>query len=520
MRPFSAAPRITLRALFASAVMLMLGGPVGARPVQITILHTTDIHGHLLPTADYDGQQDVGGLLRCATRIEAIRKETPNLLLLDCGDLFQGSVESYLTAGRATLQAMEFLRYDAWILGNHEFDWGLPKLLALHDATSLPMLAANIVGRPSRPQPLSRVQPFLVREFEGVRVAVVGLITPGVPSWSTPDLLGDALFEKSVPALQRVMPAVKAAQPDIIVLATHQGLRPYGDDHANEVNAIAQAFPEIDVIIGGHSHQPVERALAGGHTLFTQAGYYAIWLGQLDLTYDTVARRLVQKNTRLHRIGADVPLHTGLTAVVQQDLDRAREYLARPAGQAVRTIKHQVDALGHSPVQQLICRAVAQASGADLVLHGILDEEDLPAGPLTMADIWRIVPYENRVAVLSVTASELTEILNENLKRRGNIQFMGPYGFTYEVEEGPGGPRATRIRLADGSTPHPRQRLKLCVNSYVVASGGQRFPRLREIAERPETRLQLLDLDTRTAVIDYVKAHQPLDPETWDGPAP
>lgn len=520
MRPFSRARRITWWTGFLGAVLLTLVSPARARPVEITILHTTDIHGHLLPTADYDGNQDVGGLLRCSTRIEAVRKEKPNLLLLDCGDLFQGSVESYLTEGRATVRAMEYLRYDAWILGNHEFDWGLPKLLALHDTTSLPMLAANIVGRPSRPNPLSRLQPFVVREFEGVRVAVVGLITPGVPSWSTPDLLGDALFEKSLAALKRVMPAVKAAQPDIIVLATHQGLRPYGDDHANEVNAIAEAFPEIDVIIGGHSHQPVERALAGGHTLFTQAGYYAIWLGQLDLTYDTVARRLVQKNTQLHRIGPEVPMHTGLTALVQQDLDRAREYLARPVGQAARVIKHQADPLGQSPVQQLICRAVAQASGAELVLHGILDEEDLPAGPLTMADLWRIVPYENRVAVLSVTTAELTEILNENLKRRGNIQFMGPYGFTYEVEEGGGAPRAVRIRLADGSTPHPRQRLKLGVNSYVVASGGQRFPRLREIAERPETRLQLLDLDTRSALIDYVKAHQPLDPENWKGVAP
>lgn len=495
---------------FLFALVALAALSARARPVEITVLHTTDIHGHLLPTADYNGVTNVGGLLRCATKIEEIRRQKDNILLLDCGDLIQGSAESFLTDGRATIRAMEYLRYDAWTLGNHEFDWGLTKLLALHDETSLPMLAANITGRPGLPGPLTKVRPFILREYEGVKVAVVGLITPGVPSWSTPDLLGDNLFERSVQALKRVMPEVRAAQPDILLLATHQGYRPYGDDHANELNAVAAAFPEFDAIIGGHSHQPVERALIGGHALYTQAGYYGIWLGQLDLTYDTVTRKLVQKNTRLYRISEEVPMSTGLTAVVKTDIEKAQAYLDRPVGQAKGVIKHRGDEMGRSPVQQLICRAMAEVSGAEIVLHGILDEADLPSGPLKMSDVWKIVPYENRIAVLAVTPAELTDILNENLKRRGNIQFMAPFGFSYELDAS--GKSVARILLADGSTPHPRKRLKLAVNSYVVASGGQRFPMLREIAERPETRLQLLEVDTRSSVIRYLEKHRPLDP--------
>ena len=510
-RPLQRRSGLTLARWLALVALAVT--PAGARPVELTLLHTTDIHGHLLPTSDYEGNREVGGLLRCATRIEQVRAERDHVLLVDCGDLYQGSAESYLTDGRATLRAMEFLKYDACVLGNHEFDWGLPKLLSLHQSTALPMLAGNIVGRPSRASPLARVQPFLMREIEGVRVAIVGLITPGVPSWSTPDLLGDALFERSVPALKRIMPAVHAAEPDILVLALHQGLRPYGDDYANEVKGIAEAFPEFDVILGGHTHQMVERALVGGNTLYAQAGYYAIWLGQVDLTYDTVTRRVVQKRAQMHRLGTEVPMHTGLTAVVQQDLDRARDYLQGKAGHSDAVLRHAVDGLGQSPIQQLICRSLAEATGADLVLHGVLDEEDLPAGEIRVSDVWRIVPYENRSALLSVTPAELTEILDENLKRKGNIQFMGPFGFTYEIEDQAGTPHAVRLRLADGSIPHPRQRLRVAVNSYVVASGGRRFPRLREIAERVETRLQLLDVDTRSAVLAYLAKHQPLHAE-------
>jgi len=496
------------------AVWLCGTGMVGARPVEITVLHTTDIHGNLLPTSDYDGHHDVGGLLRCATRIEEIRAEKANVLLVDSGDLIQGSAVSYLTQGRSTIRAMEYLRYDAWTFGNHEFDWGLSPLLALHNATKLPMLAANIVGRPGQANPFGRLKPYIVREVDGVKVVIVGLITPGVPTWSTPDLLGDTLFERSLPALSRIMPHVQAENPDILLLTTHQGYRPYGDDHANEVNAIAQAYPEFDAILGGHSHQPVEKALVGGHTLYSQAGYYGIWLGQLDLTFDTVTRQLVQKQARLHRMDSGIPLHTGLMAVVEQDITASRAYLEQEVGETAAPLTERSDALGRSDIQQLICRALAEATGADLVLHGVLDEAQLPAGPVHMSDVWGIVPYENRAAMITVTAGELTDILNENLAHRGSIQFMGPYGFTYATEGQGGAQRAIHIRLADGSIPHPRQRLKLCVNSYVVASGGKRFPRLREIAEQPESRLRLLEVQTREAVVSYLKAHRGLSPES------
>lgn len=502
-----------IRRIAAGVVLaaVVAGVPAGARQVEITILHTTDLHGRVLPTVDYDGRRDVGGMLRCATAIEKARAERPQALLVDCGDLFQGSAESYLTDGRLMTRVLEWLRYDAWVLGNHEFDWGLPKLQALQDGTRLNMLAANIVGRPGVATPLPRVRPYVIREVDGVKVALVGLITPGVPTWSTPDLLGDAWFERSVAALKRVIPQVRAEDPDILILATHQGYRTFGDDHANEINAIAREFPDFDAIIGGHSHTPVERALVGGRTLFTQAGYYGIWLGQLDLTYDTVARKVVQHRARLHPVDQNVPRHAALEELVRDDLNRAEAYLAERVGEAAEAIPFATDAFGRSPVQMLICRAIAEAADAEIVLHGLLDESPLAAGPLSMADVWRVVPYENRIAVALLTAEELQEILRENGQRRGNIQFMGALGLSYDWgEAAPGQAEVHHLRLPDGSPLHPRKRFRVAMNSYVVASGGQRFRRLREIVERPESRLRLLDIDTRSAVRSYVGRNSPL----------
>lgn len=513
-------PKRRLGLAFGAALAIACSADwAGARPVEITVLHTTDLHGHVLPTTDYNGRKDVGGLSRVSTLIRRIRAQKPNSLLVDCGDLYQGAAESYLTDGRIMIRAMDWLRYDAWILGNHEFDWGLPKMMRLHDQVATPMLAANLVGRPGRPQPFSRLRSFVVREVDGVKVAIVGLITPGVPTWSTPDLLGSSLFERSVQALQRIMPAVREQSPDVLLLATHQGYKRQGDDHANEIHAIARAFPEFDAIIGGHSHQPVPEAWVNGRMLYTQAGYYGVWLGQLDLVYDTVARRVIQKTATLHEVDATVERDPELEALVASDLKRAESYLRQRVGRATTRLSWTADEFGTSPVQKLIARSIAEASGAPLVLHGVLDEQTIEPGDLTMADIWRIVPYENRVAVMHVTASELLEILAENAMARGSVNFMGLHGAQYKwAVHADGAPQPTALTLADGSIPHPRQRMKLAVNSYVVASGGGRYKRLREIAERPESRLQILDVDTRGAVLEYVRKHSPLDVDVLMSP--
>ena len=493
-------------------VLLSLALSADGRLVEIRILHTTDIHGHILPTRDYDGNENVGGLLRCATLIRQLRAERSNVLLVDCGDLYQGSAESFLTGGRIMIRALNELDYDAWALGNHEFDWGLEKLIAVQDAASVAILSANIVTRPDLKNPLSRVKPFVIKEMDGLRVAILGLITPGVPSWSRPDLLGGLEFERSVKALSRVMPAVREASPDIIILATHQGYKPHGDDHANEIKAIAAAFPEIDVIIGGHSHRPVED-IRLGETLYAQAGYYANWLGCLDLSYDTVSRRLVNRSARVIPIGAQYEEDAALKGLFKEDLDRAEKYLSEKVGETRSTLSAAPDAMGRSPIQYLIARAIAEATRADVVLHGALSEDDLLAGEILMKDVWRMVPYENRIGVLMLTSSEITEILNENMRNRGGIQFMSAYGLDFDTERRDGNTVVSRLRLPDGSPLHPRKRFRVALNSYVLASGGTRFPTVRRLADQPESRLEVTTLDTRTVVTDYIRKHSPLSLE-------
>ncbi|MBU1909158.1 MAG: metallophosphoesterase, partial [Verrucomicrobia bacterium] len=132
------------RALLLLVTLWMISQAVTAREVTITLLHTTDVHGHLQSTRDYEGNENVGGLLRCATLIQAIREQTPTALLVDCGDLWIGSLESFVTRGAVVRRAVAWLRYDAWVVGNHDFDWGLTAFQRLLESAPAPALAANI----------------------------------------------------------------------------------------------------------------------------------------------------------------------------------------------------------------------------------------------------------------------------------------------------------------------------------------------------------------------------------------
>ncbi len=469
------------------------------RKVALSIVHTTDLHGYILPTTDYDGNDDLGGFLRCAARIEAIRQDVPNMVLIDCGDTFQGSPESYETRGRLVIDGLNRLRYDAWILGNHEFDWGTEALRGLNEQAEVPLLAANARFPSGAESWLPGLKPYVVRDLDGVRVVVVGLVTPGITRWSLPNLVQGMLFDRSVETLQALMPEIHALKPDVLIVAVHQGFKYQGDDFANEIRAIASAFPEIDVLLGGHTHLPVEDMRING-VLYSQAGYHGIWLGRVDLVYDTVAGKVIEKAGTLELMTGDIPYHEGLLAAWKPDLDRVERTLSRPLGFNPARLTTRPNLMGVSPVQQLIARAIAAAVDTDFVLHGSLNEAPLEAGPLTYRDVWQVVPYENTIGVAHLTAAEIREILQENYQRRMSAFSLGPYGFTFDVERVGDEMQVGTLRDVEGNPLHARKRYRVAMNSFVLASGGARYPRTRALVEKPEARLRMLDIDTRSAV--------------------
>jgi 2',3'-cyclic-nucleotide 2'-phosphodiesterase (5'-nucleotidase family) len=504
----------------APAVLLFLAARAPAEEVPIVLLHTTDLHGRLdnLVPEERPGEPPLphAGLLRIATLVKQVRAETAHVLLLDGGDTIQGTPDSLATAGRSMVDAMNRLRYDAWTLGNHEFDWGIDVLRRAVDAAEFPVLAANIRPLGDAPHPLPTIRPFVIRELGGVRVAVVGLATPGIPRWTVPELLGTAAFAGSVETLDRIVPVVREQAPDILVLLVHQGYRDGYDDHASQISTIVRTHPEFDVVLGGHSHEAVPGTTIG-RSLYVQSAWHGSALGRIDLVYDTAARAVVRKQSRLMPVDETVPPDAELEKAFAPLLDRIRKDLDRVVGHAPEALAAKADRPGQGPTERLIRAAIREASGADVAIHGALSESDIEAGPIRERDVWRVIPYENRIGVAMLDAAEIRSILEEVLGRTTPARpAMGLGGLVCEYDPmAPAGARVLKLLLPDGKAPHPRKRFATAFNSYTLASGGTRYMKLLEIVRRPEARLKILDADSREAVRAYLSKHDPIDPASW-----
>ena len=494
--------------------------------IPITILDTTDLHAHVFPTTDYEGHENVGGCARIATAIQKIRATTPNVLLVDAGDTIQGAPIGFLSSGQVMIKYLNYLHYDAWVLGNHEFDWGLEKLGACVEKATVPVVTANVrrstaVTNAFATSLTKILLSYRIVEVQGVHVALIGLTTPNIPNWSRPRLINGLQFEAPVQTLQRIIPEVKAKGAQILVLVTHQGYRESGDDQANQLNAVASEFPELDVIVGGHTHRVFSEYKIQG-VLYNQAGYWGTHLGRIDFMYDSVQKKIVQKHATVIPMDESVAMDPQFLALVKPELDFAREEASRVLGAAEAEFSPRTGSRRETPIHNLIGAAVTEALQrkgvmVDAVFHALLDEKAyLAGGPITVGEVWRIMPYENTLAVAELLPGELREIMEESAKLYERGQFRGLYGLRLRLKpSAPAGQRIISMTDRGGKELDPNKRLKVAFNSFDLASAGTRLTKLREICDRPDSRLQEFDLQTRQAVMDYIRAHKTIKPETF-----
>src|SRR6266404_937535 len=337
--------------------------------VCISILHTTDLHGHILPTADYNGNPNYGGLARCAAQIRRWRRQNSNSILIDVGDVYQGTDVSLRNKGELMIDLFNHLRYDAWIVGNHEFDWGIETFLNALQRSAMPVLAANTVlnGKPAgasseSEHPFAKIQPLIIKEIAGIKLAVIGVTTPGMPFWLGPEFTRGIEFQHPVEPVRRAMAKAKDEGADAIVLSGHMGLkmRTGGDDFANTVMALTSEFPEATVFIAGHTHQAIPSRLTNG-VLLTQADHFGIHVGRLDLMFDRASKKLVRREARCELMNNQVRVDNVVVSRAKPELDESARALAEPIGILAETLRVRGRPGEPSEVEALIGTAITES---------------------------------------------------------------------------------------------------------------------------------------------------------------
>ena len=258
---------------------------------KITILHTNDVHSHIDPFGPEDGRNaNKGGVARRATLVESIRKENPNTLLLDAGDIFQGTPYFNYFGGELEFKLMSMLKYDLATIGNHDFDNGIEGLYAQLPHADFEFVSANYDF--SNTIMDTHVKPYKIFIKDGVKIGVFGL---GIELSGLVDkkMYKETVYHNPIEVAQDMSRILKEEHNcHLIICLSHIGY--YYKKNPNRVCDLnlARATKNIDLIIGGHTHTflpkpTVEKNIEGKNVLVNQVGAYGLYLGKVDFYFES-----------------------------------------------------------------------------------------------------------------------------------------------------------------------------------------------------------------------------------------
>lgn len=283
----------------AASLVLGLGGlslQSFSKPLKkITILHTNDVHSHIDPFGPEDGRNaNKGGIARRASLIESIRRENPNTLLLDAGDIFQGTPYFNYYGGELEFKLMSKLKYDVATLGNHDFDNGIEGLYAQLPHANFKFVSANYNFKNTVMD--THVQPYQIIIKDGIKIGIFGL---GIELNGLVDkkLYKETEYLDPVEMTQETTRILKVdEQCDLVICLSHLGYNYSNNPNKISDLKLAAATKHIDLIIGGHTHTflpkpTVVKNAEGKNLLVNQVGCFGLYLGRIDFYFDETGKK-------------------------------------------------------------------------------------------------------------------------------------------------------------------------------------------------------------------------------------
>ncbi|MEO1779858.1 MAG: 5'-nucleotidase C-terminal domain-containing protein [Pseudomonadota bacterium] len=476
------------RLLMGTAALALSAGMASAE-YTLHILHTNDMHSRIESinrfdsTCNAEGEAEgecFGGVARVKSAIDAKKAslDNQNVVVLDAGDPFQGSLFYTTYKGAAEAEFMEAIGYDAMAVGNHEFDDGPPKLAEFIDAVSFPVISGNL-DLSSSDLLKERVQNHVVLEVGGKKIGVISALATDTVETSSPG--PNVVFQDEIEALTADVATLEGEGVDIIIALNHVGL--------NKDLAIAEAVPGIDVVIGGHSHTlmtnddaetPAYPTMVGG-TPVAQAYAYTKYLGHLTVTFDD---------------DGNVTASSGDPMLLDASVEPDAVFIARIAemGAPIEEMKTRVVAEAAEAIEggRDVCRARECPMGsliADAMLDRVADQgieiaiqngggirASIDAGEITMGEVLTVLPFQNTLSTFQVTGSAIVAALENGVGQieDGAGRFPQVAGMSYAFDASkPAGERVSDVMV--GGAPIEMDKVYGVVSNNYVRNGGDGY---------------------------------------------
>ncbi len=488
------------------------------KTVSLRVVETSDVHGHFFPYDFVEGQPLKGTLARVNTYVNRLRKQYGDrLLLIDNGDILQGQPTCYWSnyvVGDAdeniAAQVVNYMNYDAETFGNHDVETGHKVYDKWIREVRCPMLGANIVDKKTG-QPY--VKPYQIFVRDGVKIAVLGMLTPTIPCWLNESLWQGLEFREMVKTARQWVKHIKETEhADLILGLFHSGLSggitmPGGiEEDASE--RVAREVPGFDIIFFGHDHMQHNQWVTntdGKQVLILDPSCWALNVvdAQIELTYKD--GKLLKKDIKGDVVSVrDEAIDETMVAHFQPQMNQIKEYVGRRIGRFENTTRTRDSYFGNSAFTDFVHNLQLQISKADISFNAPLSfDSEIKAGDVTVADMFKLYRFENQLYILKLTGREIRGHLEESYSRwvntmrsaddhllllndesRGDQQRMGFRNYTFNFDSAagidyevdvtkPDGQKVRILRMSNGEPFDEQKTYRVVMNSYRGNGGGE-----------------------------------------------
>ena len=453
-----------------------------AHPQYLTILHFNDLHGQLLPR-EVKGES-IGGMARIATMVAGTRgwnrAHDVTTLLLEAGDILQGTPLSTVFHGEPDFACLNMIGLDAMTIGNHEFDFGQGNLATRMKQARFPLLSANV--RRANGDLLAK--PYVTCRIGAVAALIFGLTSQDTAIESDAKNVVGLQFLSPVDVARAIVAQHRAQYPIIIAL-THIGLD-------NDL-ALAKAVPGIDIIIGAHTHDALQEPIRVGNTLVCQAGSRGAYLGQVDafFAHGDIARY----RGFLRQVDATTAPDPKVGRVVNAYADRLGQTIKRVIAQTpfpldgeTHHVRSQETNLGDLLAD--IIRSYARAEVAFVNGGGI--RAGIKGGPITIEDVMMVDPFGNQLATVELTGAQLMDVLRHDASLpRPDGGFLQVSGLALAIR----GTDVVGVKVA-GQPLQPEKTYKVALSEFLL-TGGNGYTTFAQGRNPRKLGITMLDIATQ-----------------------
>lgn len=539
--------------------LLLLSGSLFATPkqVQIKLIETSDIHGNYFPYNFINRTAWGGSMARVHSYAEEVRKEFGNnLILLDNGDILQGQPSAYYynfidtVSTHVCADMLNYMGYSIGNLGNHDIEAGPLVYNRFIRECDFPVLGANIIriadGQPYLP-------PYAIIEREGIKIAVLGMITPAIPSWISENFYPGLYFEDMEKTARHWMPIIQEKEkPDLIIGLFHAGRNAHTQSGKYREDAsveIAQRVPGFDIIMMGHDHSSFCEKIVtntGDSVLAINPANNARLVADVTVSF-TIEEGKVSGKTiqgKLEDID-DYPVSDAFMTRYASQFDAIDQFVSQKIAVFENSISTRESYFGPSGFVDLIHRVQLEETGADISFAAPLSfDTEISKGDILMSDMFKLYKFENYLYTMSITGKEIKGVLEESYgmwanqmkspddhlllleKKASGKVFLSYYYFNFDSAAGiiytvdvtkPKGEKITITGMADGTPFDLNKTYKVAFTSYRGNGGGEL---LTKGAGIPQDQLHdriitVTEKDLRHSLMKYISDKKILDPQPF-----